>query len=79
MQRVTISNPLPFPREDSRGSRLGHILILYFVPQLPPAFRGVGDYATLVGRKLEELRPDTKCVYSAYRNSNIEVSSVAWL
>jgi hypothetical protein len=40
-------------------------LIIHIVPQLPPAICGVGDYATLVGRKLEELWPDVRCGYVA--------------
>jgi hypothetical protein len=40
-------------------------VIIHLVPQLPPAICGVGDYATLVGRKLSELRPDTHCGYVA--------------
>ncbi len=38
-------------------------MIIHIAPQLPPALCGVGDYATLLGRKIEELRSDTKCVY----------------
>lgn len=40
-------------------------LIIHIAPQLPPAICGVGDYAVLVGRRMEEVQPDVQCDYIA--------------
>src|SRR5438445_738128 len=40
-------------------------LIVHIVPQSPPAICGLGDYATLIGSKMEELWPDVRCGYVA--------------
>lgn len=40
-------------------------LIIHIVPQLPPTICGVGDYATLVGQRIEELTLRTRCAYLA--------------
>ncbi|HEV8071809.1 MAG TPA: hypothetical protein VGP76_29105 [Planctomycetaceae bacterium] len=55
-------------------------LIIHLVPQLPPANCGVGDYATLVGHKLSELRPETHCGYVAcgHREAEQPVRSPGW-
>lgn len=39
--------------------------LLHISPQLPPAICGVGDYATLVGERIEQLYPDVRCGYVA--------------
>jgi hypothetical protein len=39
--------------------------VIHIVPQLPPQNSGVGDYATLVGRRMEELGDGVVCGYVA--------------
>jgi hypothetical protein len=39
--------------------------IIHLVPRLTPALCGVGDYATLVGGRIEELNADVRCGYVA--------------
>jgi hypothetical protein len=38
---------------------------IHIAPQLSPVICGVGDYAALVGTKMEESRPDVRCGYVA--------------
>jgi hypothetical protein len=40
-------------------------LIVHITSQLPPAICGVGDYATLVGQRMEELNPQARCTWIA--------------
>lgn len=39
--------------------------VLHITPQVPPAICGVGDYAAVVGRRMEELCPEVRCCYLA--------------
>ena len=39
--------------------------LIHLVPHLPPEICGLGDYATLVGGKIEELHSDIRCAYVA--------------
>lgn len=39
--------------------------LIHITPQLPPAVCGVGDYATVVGSRMEELVPEVFCHYLA--------------
>ncbi len=41
------------------------MLLLHLTPQLPPAICGLGDYATVVGARMEGLRPGVRCAYLA--------------
>jgi hypothetical protein len=50
-------------RLQKRGETMTHII--HITPQLPPAICGVGDYATVVGARMEELCPDVRCGYVA--------------
>lgn len=40
-------------------------LLVHLIPKPPPMICGVGDYAALLGRKLEDLHPNVKCGYVA--------------
>jgi hypothetical protein len=40
-------------------------LVIHVVPQLPPSICGVGDYAALVGGKIEEQSAELRCAYVA--------------
>jgi hypothetical protein len=37
--------------------------LIHVVPQLPPAVCGIGDYATVVGNRMEKLSTDIRCQY----------------
>jgi len=39
--------------------------VVHIVPQLPPVNSGVGDYATLVGRRMEEIGGGVACEHLA--------------
>lgn len=53
--------------------------MIHIVPQLPPEICGLGDYATVVGARIESLFPDVQCCYVAagYRKSNSSASHKA--
>jgi hypothetical protein len=40
-------------------------LCIHITPQLPPAVCGVGDYARVVGGRMEQLAPGVRCAYVA--------------
>ena len=39
--------------------------VIHITPQIPPAICGVGDYAAVVGRRMEELCAEVRCGYLA--------------
>ncbi len=41
------------------------MLIVHLTSQLPPAICGVGDYATLIGQRIEEIDPQVRCAWIA--------------
>ena len=51
--------------------------LIHLVPRLPPEMCGVGDYATLVGGKIEALHGDVSCAYIAcgHRRSEAVINS----
>lgn len=48
-------------------------LIVQVSPHLPPQNSGVGDYAALVGRRMEELDADVACGYVAAGHNAVEL------
>lgn len=52
------------------ANSLSRHLVIHLIPKPPPLICGVGDYATLVGRKIEELYPNVQCGYVACGNTS---------
>jgi hypothetical protein len=51
--------------------------ILHIAPRLPPAICGVGDYATLVGGRMEQMFPGVRCAYLACGHQSLEIESAS--